>query len=197
MRTTVKCLVPALAAALTLAACGSSSSGSSSSQASASTPAATVAASQSPGATTAVVKTASSSKLGATVLTSTSGMTLYTLSGEGNGKFICSSATCLHVWHPVTVAAAVTPSGVASLATVKRADGSVQVTYKGVPLYTFAQDKAPGEDNGQGIKDVGTWSVVKVGSTAAPATQAASEPSGSQAAPSEPESSGSKGGYAY
>ncbi len=199
MRTTVKCLLPTLAAALTLAACGSSGSGSSSSQASSSTPATTVAATQSAASTTAIVKTASNSKLGASILTSSSGMTLYTLSGERNGKFICSSSACLHVWHPVTVAATVTPSGVSSLATVKRSDGTVQVTYKGAPLYTFAEDKAPGEDNGQGIKDVGTWSVVKIG-TAAPASQAASEsssaePSGSAPAQSEPESS--KGGYAY
>jgi hypothetical protein len=60
-----------------------------------------------------------------------------------------------------------------ALATVKRPDGSVQVTYKGEPLYTFAQDTSPGQANGQGIKDVGTWSAVTISSAAsspAPAT---------------------------
>jgi predicted lipoprotein with Yx(FWY)xxD motif len=198
MRPTLKFLIPALAAALTLAACGSSSSSTGSSS-QASTSAATGTASQSGGAT-AVVTAAPNAKVGATVLTNASGMTLYALSGEGNGKFICTSSACLQVWHPVTVAAAVTPSGtVGSLATVKRSNGTVQVTYRGMPLYTFAQDKTPGEDNGQGIKDVGTWSVVKVAAVA-PAGQGASEPGKPESSGSESEGSGSGGsggGYGY
>ena len=56
-----------------------------------------------------------------------------------------------------------TPSGgVGSLGTVKRPDGTEQVTYKGMPLYTFAQDQKPGDAGGQGIKDVGTWTAVTV-----------------------------------
>jgi predicted lipoprotein with Yx(FWY)xxD motif len=194
MRPIAKCLFPTLAAALTLAACGSSSSSTgSSSQASTSTSAATVAASP-PSATTAVVRTASNAKLGATVLTNAAGMTLYTLSGEGNGKFICTSSACLHVWHPLTVTGAAAPSGgVGSLATVKRSDGTVQVTYKGVPLYTFADDKAPGEDNGQGIKDVGTWSAVTVSSGGTSTARGASGAASSEPATSESEGSGSKG----
>jgi Secreted repeat of unknown function len=95
------------------------------------------------------------------------------------------------------VAAAVTPSGVSGLATVKRSNGVAQVTYKGQPLYTFDQDTAPGQDNGQGIKDVGTWSVVKVAG-AAPATQAASGSSPSAPPSSESGSSGGGGGgYSY
>jgi hypothetical protein len=43
---------------------------------------------------------------------------------------------------------------------VKRPGGSEQVTYKGMPLYTFAADYSPGQTNGQGIKDVGTWNAV-------------------------------------
>ena len=33
----------------------------------------------------------------------------------------------------------------------------IQVTYKGLPLYTFTEDKRPGQIKGQGVKDVGTW----------------------------------------
>jgi predicted lipoprotein with Yx(FWY)xxD motif len=88
-------------------------------------------------------------------------MTLYSLSGEQGGKFICSTTACTGIWHPLTVSAGETPSGkVASLSTVKRPDGTTQVTYKGMPLYTFAQDQKPGETNGQGVKDVGTWTAV-------------------------------------
>jgi predicted lipoprotein with Yx(FWY)xxD motif len=88
-------------------------------------------------------------------------MTLYHLSGEQNGKFICSSTACTGIWHPLTISAGESPAGaVASLSTVKRPDGTTQVTYKGTPLYTFAQDQRSGETKGQGIKDVGTWTVV-------------------------------------
>jgi predicted lipoprotein with Yx(FWY)xxD motif len=193
MRPIIKCVLPTLFAALTLAACGSSSSSSSSSsQTSASTPAATTSASS-----VAVVKTASNPSVGATVLTTASGMTVYALSGETTSKLICNSSACLHVWHPVTVAAAATPAGVSGLATIKRSNGDVQVTYKGQPLYTFEHDTAPGQDNGQGIKDVGTWSVVKVAGTGT-ATQPASGSSPSAPASSESGGSGGGGGgYAY
>ena len=192
MRSVLKFTIPVLVASLTLAACGSSSNSSgSSSQAGATTPAGT--ASSSSGASTVLVKTASDTALGATVLVDAQGMTLYRLSGEQNGKFICTSSACLQVWHPL-IASAGAPSGsVGSLATVKRSDGTEQVTYKGAPLYTFAQDQKPGDTNGQGIKDVGTWTVVKTGpqSSSTPAT----------ATPTQPENSGggesSGGGYSY
>jgi secreted repeat protein with Y-X4-D motif len=31
------------------------------------------------------------------------------------------------------------------------------VTYRGRPLYHFVEDVRPGETNGEGFKDVGTW----------------------------------------
>jgi predicted lipoprotein with Yx(FWY)xxD motif len=92
-------------------------------------------------------------------------MTLYSLSAEHGGKFICASTSCTQIWHPLSAAGG-TPSGVASLSTVTRPDGTQQVTYKGMPLYTFAQDQNPGDAKGQGFKDVGTWSAVTVGAAA-------------------------------
>jgi predicted lipoprotein with Yx(FWY)xxD motif len=166
MRQPMKFFIPTLAASVLLSACGSSSS-SKSSTTSETQPAATQTSTSAAGA---LVKTAANSKLGGTVLVNAQGMTLYHLSGEQNGKFICASAACLSVWHPLTAPTGVTPSAsVSSLGTVKRSDGSLQVTYKGTPLYTFAQDKEAGEANGQGIKDVGTWSAVTAAASA-PAT---------------------------
>ncbi len=175
MPTSLKFLVPVLAAAAALAGCGSSSKTTSSSTSAASQPASSPASSE---GSSAVVKTASSTKLGGTILVDAQGMTLYSLSAERGGKFICTSSACTQVWHPLTGSTA--NAGVASLGTVKRPDGTEQVTYKGMPLYTFAQDRAPGEANGQGFKDVGTWGAVKTssGASSAPATTSTSKSGG-------------------
>jgi hypothetical protein len=131
-------------------------------------------------------------------------LTLYALSGERSGKFICTSTECVGVWHPLKASGVGTPTGsVGSLGTVKRPDGSVQVTYKGMPLYTFAQDTQPGQTNGQGIKDVGIWSVVSTSgsvSTSSAAGSSSSEgssSSGSAGSGESKEAPKSSGGYAY
>jgi len=191
MRKSIKVLIPALATTLLLAACGSSSKSSPSTTSATSAAATSAASTQKAAGSSAVVKTASNSSVGGTILVNTQGMTLYHLSGEQNGKFICTSSACVGVWHPLTVAAGSTPTGVSALATVKRPDGNVQVTYKGTPLYTFAQDQSPGQANGQGFKDVGTWSAVTVTGEGAPA----STPSSSKGA--SPSGEGGGGGYGY
>jgi predicted lipoprotein with Yx(FWY)xxD motif len=95
---------------------------------------------------------------GKTLLAATNGHTLYSLSAETHGKFICTASSgCTQLWHPLTVAAGVVPKGPVKLGTVKRPEGAIQVTYKGRPLYTFASDKKPGQTKGEGFKDVGTW----------------------------------------
>ncbi len=45
-------------------------------------------------------------------------------------------------------------------ATITRDDGSKQVTYKGLPLYRFAQDAAPGDTKGDGFAN-GLWAAAK------------------------------------
>jgi predicted lipoprotein with Yx(FWY)xxD motif len=186
-----KLLIPALATVGLLAGCGSSSKSSSSTSGAASAPATAPASS---GPSSAIVKTASNSKLGRSILTDANGMTLYSLSGEAGGKFICTSTACTQVWHPLT--GSIASASVGSLATVKRPDGTEQVAYKGMPLYTFAQDRAPGEANGQGIKDVGTWSAATV-STSSSSSGSAAAPATTHTETTAPESSGGGKGYGY
>ncbi len=179
MRTALRAL-PLVLAPIALAACGSSGS-----------PSGSVAATNAaaPASSTAVaVRSAANGSLHETVLTTASGLTLYALSGEGGGHFICTSSSCLGTWHPVTVSSGASPSGsVGSLGTVKRPEGTEQVTYKGMPLYTFAGDTSPGQAGGQGFKDVGTWSAVAVGSAPVASTTTTTESAGG----------GSGGGYPY
>jgi len=107
-----------------------------------------------------VVKTANVG--GKTILVNRTGMTLYRLSVERRGHFICTSKACLSEWHPLVVKRGVTPAGAKSLSLVKRPDGRRQVAYKGGPLYTFDEDRKAGDMNGDGFKDVGTWHVIAV-----------------------------------
>jgi predicted lipoprotein with Yx(FWY)xxD motif len=103
---------------------------------------------------------------GKTILVNRHGMTLYHLSVERRGHFICTTSACLEEWHPLVVARGVRPSGAKSLSVVKRPDGRRQVAYKGGPLYTFDEDHKPGDVKGDGFRDVGVWHVVTVaGST--------------------------------
>ncbi len=178
MRHLLKLSLPAIVVSLLLTACGSSSSSSSSNTTSSAASTQPAAQTSSSSSSTAVVKSASNS-LG-TILVDSQGMTLYHLSGEVNGKFICTSSACLGVWHPLIAPSTGAPGGVGLLGTVKRPEGTLQVTYKGTPLYTFTGDRKSGETKGQGIKDVGTWSAVTTSSASSPAasTSSSSESSG-------------------
>jgi len=154
-------LLAALVAAVTLAAgCGSSSS--------------TGTNGGGGGSANTTVRSTHSSQLGASVLVNDKGMTLYTLSAEQGGRFICTtssmipggSASCLSLWHPLTVAKGSTPTGAAQLGTITRPDtGATQVTWHGRPLYTFTGDKAPGDASGNGFKDVGLWKAATLGTS--------------------------------
>jgi predicted lipoprotein with Yx(FWY)xxD motif len=121
---------------------------------------------------TPLVKTAHNAKLGKTILVTRGGLTLYSLSAERHGRFICTTAFCLSLWKPLVVARGVTPAGVKGLSVVKRPDAKRQVAFHGAPLYRFVQDTKPGQVKGNGFKDVGVWRPVTTGSSSAPAAPA-------------------------
>jgi predicted lipoprotein with Yx(FWY)xxD motif len=149
----MKWAVPVLVASLLVAACGSSAKSSTSIAASSNK-----APTTSSGSGPSTVHMASNPRLGTAVLTNARGLTLYHLSAEVNGRFICAGS-CLQLWHPLKVKSGTQPTGsVGSLGTIKRPDGGEQVTFRGEPLYLFVQDQSRGDVKGQGFKDVGTWS---------------------------------------
>jgi predicted lipoprotein with Yx(FWY)xxD motif len=128
------------------------------------------------GSSKVVAKEGQSESLGATVLTRTNGHTLYSLSVETHGRFVCTGG-CLGTWKPLVVPRTVKPKGPVKLGTIRRPDGRTQVTFKGRPLYSFDGDAKTGEANGEGFKDVGTWHAAKVKATSpAPAPEAEPTP---------------------
>jgi len=94
------------------------------------------------------------------VLVDSNGMTLYYFQKDQNGESTCYGP-CEAGWPPLTTEGApqAGEGAMASkLGTTKRKDGTVQVTYNKWPLYTFVEDKKPGEDNGTDSKAFGaSW----------------------------------------
>jgi predicted lipoprotein with Yx(FWY)xxD motif len=103
--------------------------------------------------------------LGKTALVTRTGRTLYSLSAETHGRFICTDKTCMSLWKPLAVARGTKPTGASHLATVRRPDGRTQVTFQGRPLYTFVEDTKAGQAKGEGFKDVGTWHIAALSGT--------------------------------
>jgi predicted lipoprotein with Yx(FWY)xxD motif len=104
------------------------------------------------------VKVAKNEKVGS-YLTDAKGMTLYVFKKDTPGKSACAG-DCVAKW-PL-YQGQVEPTGslkAADFGTITREDNQKQTTYKGMPLYYFAADKAPGDTNGQGVKEV--WLVAK------------------------------------
>src|ERR1700735_4459597 len=148
--------------ALAAAACGSSSPGTAAGSGSSATAAASAVA-----ASSSALKTA---KIGrATVLTNAKGHTLYWFAPDTATKSNCNGS-CAHFWPPVKGPAAAGHGVTGTLATIKRADGSVQATWDGHPLYTYVGATAPGMAKGNGLNlSGGVWHEVTIAGTAGPA----------------------------
>jgi predicted lipoprotein with Yx(FWY)xxD motif len=127
---------------------------------------------------TPLVTTAQNARLHAKILVNRSGLTLYHLSVEHKGHFICTNKMCLSFWHPLVVPKGTNPVGGVALGTVQRPGGAIQVAYRGEPLYTFVQDKKRGDVKGEGFKDVGVWHAATVG-TASTSSSGSGSGSGS------------------
>ena len=105
--------------------------------------------------------TTKSDKLGTVLAFGPKRLTVYLFEGDKGSGSSCSGA-CASAWPPVTGTPKATGGAMSSeLGTIKRADGTTQVTYKGHPLYLFVKDKDDGDTYGQGIKGFGaSWYAV-------------------------------------
>ncbi len=90
------------------------------------------------------------------ILTNADGMTLYTFDKDEGGTSACYEE-CATNWPPVMAADGAEAEGDYGL--TERTDGTLQWTYKGMPLYTWVKDAAPGDVTGDGVKDV--WHAAK------------------------------------
>lgn len=104
----------------------------------------------------AVVKVMNTPDLGKVIVDS-KGMTLYDFHKDKGTTSACYGE-CAAAWPPLLTSGtpkAASGAQQALLGTTKRKDGTVQVTYKGHPVYGFVEDKKPGETNGNDFKGFG------------------------------------------
>jgi len=111
-------------------------------------------------ATTTALKTRTIG--GTTVLTNSKGFTLYSFAPDTPTTSKCYE-TCAAYWPPVLSTTAAGAGVPGTVRTIKRTDGSEQLTYNGHPLYTYAGDTAPGQANGNNINlNGGLWLEIRV-----------------------------------
>jgi predicted lipoprotein with Yx(FWY)xxD motif len=115
------------------------------------------------GNTVALLKTARTSF--GTILTNATGYTLYSFTKDTATTSACGDV-CASNWPPVTgtprLAAGLKLRG--TLGTIIRPDGTIQATYDGHPLYTFAGDFEPGDVGGTGLTEFGgSWHAIQSG----------------------------------
>jgi len=94
------------------------------------------------------------------ILTDSHGMTLYMRKSDPSMGSSCTGG-CATTWPPLIISSGVLllPDGaMGPMGTIARDDGSQQVIYNGMALYSYSGDKAPGDTNGQGLSN--NWFVV-------------------------------------
>jgi len=89
---------------------------------------------------------------GKMVLTGSNDMTLYIFDNDTPGVSNCYD-TCAERWPPLFAADDAVPEG--DFTVVERTDGTKMWAYKGMPLYFWVEDMAPGDITGDGVG--GVW----------------------------------------
>jgi predicted lipoprotein with Yx(FWY)xxD motif len=141
----------------------------------------------------------SNDALGSIVVSST-GRTLYHITSD-HGKAVTCVASCATLWPPLTIAKTAKPVAgtgltASKLGTIKRPDGTVQVTYSGYALYRYSGDAKTGDVNGQAFQS--KWFAVAptgklIKTVPAPASTSSSTSSSSSSSSSDT----SDPGYGY
>lgn len=96
------------------------------------------------------------------------GFVLYAFSHDKRGRSTCRGA-CAKAWPPYLVRRkprAASGAKSSLVGTVRRADGRLQATYAGHPLYYYVGDRKPGQILCEGVSEFGGfWRVVRPGGT--------------------------------
>jgi predicted lipoprotein with Yx(FWY)xxD motif len=118
------------------------------------------------------------------VLTAPDGKTLYRFDEDTTNPAVSHcDGQCAALWPPLIAGpstADIQGADKGLLGTVKRQDGTEQVTFAGSPVYEFVKDTAAGQGNGQGVQKT-WWAITSTGGKAvagAPAAPTSSDDNG-------------------
>ena len=95
------------------------------------------------------------------VLAEANGQVLYTYANDTKGSPSTCTGSCAEIWLPLTGTPVASPavSGLGALGTIAETSGAKQVTYDGMPLYSYKGAK-PLATKGNDIG--GVWHVIKL-----------------------------------
>ncbi|MDA8746950.1 hypothetical protein N9M66_01930 [Litoreibacter sp.] len=96
------------------------------------------------------------SDIGKVIVSTKTGMTLYTFRKDAKNKSNCYN-DCAVAWPPFAASASAKAEG--ALSVIKRKDGSRQWALQGKPLYFWQGDTARGDVTGDGVG--GVWDAVR------------------------------------
>ena len=94
-----------------------------------------------------------------------SGRAVYVLDDDSSNGAACTHL-CLAIWPPVAVGNAIPQSSdsailQSSIGVVTRDGGTVQITFRGRPLYYYLGDQKPGDTRGHHVEDSwGEWKLI-------------------------------------
>jgi predicted lipoprotein with Yx(FWY)xxD motif len=150
-----------MVSAAILAACGGQGAGPAATASPSPSPSPTATPTPTPAAAAGpIVMAQSVGSFGTILVAASNGHTVYNFGSDTPGVSNCN-AGCIGIWPAVSIAVGQTPTGgpgvTGQLGTITRSDGSLQVTYKGLPLYFFHSDSKPGDTKG----NYTGWSLVK------------------------------------
>ena len=83
-------------------------------------------------------------------------MSLYTYDKDEPGKSNCNKK-CAEDWNPAVLDAGTVLGENYTL--IKRADGTMQAAFRGMPLYLYSKDRKPGDISGDGVG--GVWHLAR------------------------------------
>jgi predicted lipoprotein with Yx(FWY)xxD motif len=103
------------------------------------------------------------------VLAKANGQVVYTYGGDSKGGSPTCTGSCAAIWSAVTGLPLAGPADAlpGTLGTVSMSNGAKQITYDGMPLYTFKGAK-PLSTKGNGMQ--GKWHVIKLPASAITST---------------------------
>ena len=104
--------------------------------------------------------TVSVNEEGENLLADSKGNTLYVFDLDQNQKVPTCNAKCAEVWPPYLLSAEEAKNIQAPNASIVRENKTVQLTYQGRPVYSYAYDRGPAADAGDGIG--GVWHYIEL-----------------------------------